>query len=495
MRWSQPHRNWDWDSLEAGIMEFYSVHVGRENLLTYSWGVMKVYCLEHHKLGRIAHLTLAVHQVLEGLYEFLRILFDRRFEIDVGWQLLRFMEENLSRSAIFLSLPAFNGVYGLEGLDVLSSVDSTRSSVRREFGTEPLKIELAKLLARPDYGAHAFNQDARNQLVADNTEGVCTQFYKIDRGLATAATKALPLSPDSVDERRVVTEAISAPVLLKVGVLDANFPPPVMNDKRATLRYPEVPAPLSTIGPVAPQPAFAEGISISELRDARAASAALSATPVANTRAPLAVKPSVSMAAPAQIINRAMPTTTSHWTLYNFPNLPQPSTLNPGAVNNPTPEVKGREVAMGLTEVEAYPSVGSLLLEIQGEITEDPEAEDPEVEGRRWRRTPSGDPEGATDNPCYYGHYDWQLNCKLNFQMVPEWDGHGKTAIPYLCKIAELVRLSPQMIIDLGAIAPLKFTGRAEMWWRTQSNYVRNYLSQSWEFLLRAIQAHFLNSN
>ncbi|KAJ7668765.1 hypothetical protein DFH06DRAFT_958070, partial [Mycena polygramma] len=88
---------------------------------------------------------------------------------------------------------------------------------------------------------------------------------------------------------------------------------------------------------------------------------------------------------------------------------------------------------------------------------------------------------------------EWQLNRKLGLQLVPEWDGHGKTAIAYLCKMAELVRLSPQMIVDLGAIAPLKFTGRAEGWWTTQTITVRNYVSQSWDLLLKAIQAHFLN--
>jgi hypothetical protein len=88
---------------------------------------------------------------------------------------------------------------------------------------------------------------------------------------------------------------------------------------------------------------------------------------------------------------------------------------------------------------------------------------------------------------------EWQLNRKLNFNLVPEWDGHGKTVIAYLCKISELVRLSPQMVTDLGTIAPLKFTDRVEMWWSTQSVTVRNYVSQSWTLLFKAIDTHFLN--
>jgi hypothetical protein len=49
------------------------------------------------------------------------------------------------------------------------------------------------------------------------------------------------------------------------------------------------------------------------------------------------------------------------------------------------------------------------------------------------------------------------------------------------------------MVTDLGAIAPLKFTDRVEMWWSTQSVTVRNYVSQSWDLLFKAIETHFLN--
>jgi hypothetical protein len=79
--------------------------------------------------------------------------------------------------------------------------------------------------------------------------------------------------------------------------------------------------------------------------------------------------------------------------------------------------------------------------------------------------------------------------------MVPEWDGHGRTVIKYLCSIAELVRLSPQMLVDLGAMAPLKFKDRTAKWWQTQSIEFRNSVSQSWELLYKSIQVHFLNEN
>jgi hypothetical protein len=50
------------------------------------------------------------------------------------------------------------------------------------------------------------------------------------------------------------------------------------------------------------------------------------------------------------------------------------------------------------------------------------------------------------------------------------------------------------MVTDLGAIAPLKFTDRAEMWWSTQSVSVCNYVSQRWTLFFKAIETHFLNN-
>jgi hypothetical protein len=77
--------------------------------------------------------------------------------------------------------------------------------------------------------------------------------------------------------------------------------------------------------------------------------------------------------------------------------------------------------------------------------------------------------------------------------MVPSWNGHGKTVIEYLSSIVELVCLSPQMVVDLGAMAPLKFTDRAQKWWQTQTVEFCNLVSQSWILLYKAIQVHFLN--
>ncbi|KAF8140925.1 hypothetical protein K438DRAFT_2115916 [Mycena galopus ATCC 62051] len=86
-------------------------------------------------------------------------------------------------------------------------------------------------------------------------------------------------------------------------------------------------------------------------------------------------------------------------------------------------------------------------------------------------------------------------NRKLNLSMVSEWNGHRKMAILSICLISELLRLSPQLSLDLGAAAPLKFTEHAQTWWMTQTPAVCQYLSRDWTLLLQAIQAHFLNAH
>ncbi|KAJ7081456.1 hypothetical protein C8R44DRAFT_653139, partial [Mycena epipterygia] len=274
--------------------------------------------------------------------------------------------------------------------------------------------------------------------------------------------------------------------------------------------------------------AFPEGATLRDIQDARSASVALKAASAANGSSPnSAATPALTAAATAHILPRQ----TQSWTSYNFRQFPPHLTAT---ATNTVPAASMSQTGNG-GNTAAWATY-------HGNVAGTPDgggggAGNPSVNGgggpSNGGGPPSGgngggDPPGGGGPPSgswgggppggggpppggnegggppdgrgppfegRNGNFDWQLNHKLNFQMVPEWDRHGKTAIPYICKIAELVRLSPQMVVDLGAIAPLKFTGRAEMWWRSQTTTVRNYLGQSWEYLLRAIQAHFLNAN
>ncbi|KAJ7241594.1 hypothetical protein C8J57DRAFT_1084912, partial [Mycena rebaudengoi] len=169
MRWTLPHRIWGWENIEEGIADLKEVKPSKKELFAFGTKEETVYSLGEFHLEFLGHLTLAVTQVLEGIYEFQNKPFRQCFFVDPNWQLLRLMEENLSRTEILVSLAsllhrlkqalkhvdrqlnAIKRVYGKPGLDVLSSVDSTLSSVRSDYGREEPQVELSKLLCRPDY--------------------------------------------------------------------------------------------------------------------------------------------------------------------------------------------------------------------------------------------------------------------------------------------------------------------------------------------------------
>jgi hypothetical protein len=170
MRWELPHINLYWERLEEGISLFAGEKPKYEDLLVFQSPQGPVYSLGSYLLERFAQVTLASKQVLDGLSDFLDNTSRKRFELDPNWQMLRLMELNSSRNRILMAfstlqyrltmaskhirkyLHSIQIVYGQESLDLLSSADSTRSSVQSNFGRDEPPVELAKLLARPDYG-------------------------------------------------------------------------------------------------------------------------------------------------------------------------------------------------------------------------------------------------------------------------------------------------------------------------------------------------------
>ncbi|KAJ7758407.1 hypothetical protein B0H16DRAFT_1252139, partial [Mycena metata] len=166
------HRKWFWDTLDQAVKALVQIKFTKYDLMVFgekTKGVTVHYCLNHVNLEQFAHVCLAVHQVLEGLYEFMNKSGSARFPLDHEWKLLRLLKENLSRSTILMTcatlqmrleramrhvhiyLDSIRRVNTGQGLNTLSSVDSTRSSVRSDYGRDYPEYELAKLLSRPNY--------------------------------------------------------------------------------------------------------------------------------------------------------------------------------------------------------------------------------------------------------------------------------------------------------------------------------------------------------
>jgi hypothetical protein len=217
MRWELPHIHLYWERLEDGISLFKDEKPKHEDLLIYQSDKGPVYSLGSFYLERFAQFVLAAKQILDGLGDFLDRGGRRRFELDPNWQLLCLMEFNPSRNGILMAfsslqfrlamaskhiqkyLCSIQIVYGQEGLDVISSIESTRSSVRSNFGRDEPQVELAKLLARPDYGriANTINAEARARVVEGANLEARTAFYK--EKSVRADEVPLPESPAIVE--------------------------------------------------------------------------------------------------------------------------------------------------------------------------------------------------------------------------------------------------------------------------------------------------------
>ncbi|KAJ7834168.1 hypothetical protein B0H13DRAFT_2369993 [Mycena leptocephala] len=126
MRWELPHINLYWETLEEGITSF---GIGR--------------------LERFPRTTLP--KPLHG---------------DPNWQLLRLMEMNVSRNQILMAFATLQHRLRQSSKHIHKHLQS----VQLVYGQEGLDlVELAKLLARPDYGpiSDTINVQARARIIAE----------------------------------------------------------------------------------------------------------------------------------------------------------------------------------------------------------------------------------------------------------------------------------------------------------------------------------------
>ncbi|KAK6971387.1 hypothetical protein R3P38DRAFT_2425775, partial [Favolaschia claudopus] len=203
IRLTTAHRRWFWEDLAEGVAKITSIKISNDDLVGYGdpdGTNLVTYSLNQLHLEIFAQAALAVHQVLEGLYEFLDKKHSSRFPLDPSWKILRAMEEGYSRSTILMACTTMQlrleramkriGIYvnsvkrvlGQESLDTLSSVESTRSSVRATYDQNYAGKEIAKLLIRPDYAERADDHSVARDAVVyaaklDATE-YRTDYYK-----------------------------------------------------------------------------------------------------------------------------------------------------------------------------------------------------------------------------------------------------------------------------------------------------------------------------
>ncbi|EDR01025.1 uncharacterized protein LACBIDRAFT_333570 [Laccaria bicolor S238N-H82] len=85
------------------------------------------------------------------------------------------------------------------------------------------------------------------------------------------------------------------------------------------------------------------------------------------------------------------------------------------------------------------------------------------------------DPQDPNYPPWWRTPEEWQINRKLNANVLPEWDGAGETAIDYLSRMGFLAALSSKMKEGIAQLAPFKWTSYALSWWETLPTPDRTY--------------------
>ncbi|KAF8194492.1 hypothetical protein K438DRAFT_1969101 [Mycena galopus ATCC 62051] len=408
----------------------------KHGLLVFRHQERAAYSLGSFLLERFSHLILAATQILEGLNEFLGNPPKKCFLLDPEWKFLRTMELDSSHTVILMTFATLQlrlvntGLHIRKFLQMLSLIRPRREAM---LVPPPIAPPLK------DKGSPALK-------------------YPVPPSLTAA-----PLGPVSF--------------MPAIGII-----PQYGINSAATVK-PRL---------------FNPGASISEVR----AQVEMAATAAQAARA----SPSqfaAAAAAAAQALNAGGPP-NRHWTSYNYQAVPGQTGAAPPpfATGAPPPDPsKGLPPSNGVIPTGPSQPGG------YGAPAPGGEDSDRGSGGGRGHGAPGGGGNGGggsggggdggpPTNPSNNTPWlpsDWQLNHKLNLSMVPAWDGHRKTVIDYLCSVAELTRLSPQMIVDLGAMAPLKFTDRVQTWWQTMPIDFRNSVSQDWNLLFNAISVYFLN--
>ncbi|KAJ7709403.1 hypothetical protein B0H16DRAFT_1821411 [Mycena metata] len=348
IRLQTPHRKWYWDTLEQAVKAIVKIRFIKYNLMAYgdkSKGTVVHYSLNHVNLEPLAH-----------------------------------------------------------GLDVLSSVDSMRSSVRSEYGREYPEYELAKLLSRPDYGALVQDPAIKDAFIAEHrveAKDVRSNYYKANKtrgyegGPATEepaqGTSANPAhDPNDFEATRVppskeVEETASATFAVKptLSVL------PGIGKMLTTWAVPGSKTDVASVVPQTATPRFSQDSTVREVQNAEnarkiAADYSINANPPLDPNQNIAA--SVAKAAPFGVFRTATTTTAppvTGWTLYQFNKAVNNVAPISGGAHTPVAGAGAVEVTAEIQEETRVESLAETQAEILAEEPKEEEEEEATLGNRR----------------------------------------------------------------------------------------------------------------
>ena len=91
-------------------------------------------------------------------------------------------------------------------------------------------------------------------------------------------------------------------------------------------------------------------------------------------------------------------------------------------------------------------------------------------------------------NPTPY-HFD----PKLKTDDIPEWDGNPGTLLRWIKKVQAIADRSAYCHEQIGLLAPARFKGRADQWYRYLEPGYKQQIQVDWDTLRVAVSRHFLN--
>ncbi|KAJ7256981.1 hypothetical protein C8J57DRAFT_961908, partial [Mycena rebaudengoi] len=171
IRWTAPHMELQWENLPQGIRDVAALGSPLQFVSELDEvHTPRLYCISLPALIFLAHICLAVQQIMDGVSDFLNKAQHHRFVLDPQFRFLRMLERHHSRTEVCHAFVALQtrvyhagahirkhlneiqqALVGTEDDERYSSIDSTITEVRSDFLRGDTLSEMYKLFQRPVY--------------------------------------------------------------------------------------------------------------------------------------------------------------------------------------------------------------------------------------------------------------------------------------------------------------------------------------------------------
>lgn len=533
IRWTGAHKMCYWEDLPSAVQAFATTSVGYSDILSRSVNEeLTFYSLHREHLLEIAHIVLALTQILRAFADYFFQSRDCALAVDPNFHLLRTLAWHDSSSHILLMIPVLqkrckvavaqiykflnqlkSAFLPFEEAHSVSSYDSSTQSERALYLGRSPKATLAAFSARDNLVLPSGIAGTRDNLLACEQE--LGRNYSTSPFVHRHRTEAKP-PPEHVSAERLAYVESKERLLLRGD----------QNSISTHFRNSASPNPLLVHDPSIPVPpsisSFNKNHAISVL-PGMGSFPAVPTTQVVNTGGPLVTQRGIL---PVSAGDRLTPLGPQPgWNSHQYSGKLSPSPnytpwqANDGTGGQSNPWGRGgKPGGQGdLPGSPRGPGGGPFGGPGRGSGGGGPADGPSNPEGPGWPRGNGGgggpgDPggpggsggPGGPDGPggtqlpgmLFQGPHkteEWQMNPKFNISNLPAWNGKGETIISYLSEMAGFTRLGERMKREIAALAAYKWTGPGRSWWDNLPSAEQDYFSQHWDFMLTGIRNQFLD--